>query len=37
MVYRADGKSDVTVTDCNIRFEKKPVVITKYQPKERKY
>ena len=37
MAYRADGKSDVTVTDCNIRFEKKPVVITKYQPKERKY
>ena len=37
MAFRADGKSDVGITYCDVKFEKKPVVITKYQPKERKY
>jgi succinate dehydrogenase / fumarate reductase flavoprotein subunit len=37
MAYRADGKRDVGITKCDISFDKKPVTITKFQPKERKY
>ncbi|MBM4422132.1 MAG: succinate dehydrogenase flavoprotein subunit [Chloroflexi bacterium] len=37
MAYRADDKRDAAVTRCDIRFENKPVTITKFQPKERKY
>jgi len=37
MAYRADGGNGVGVTEGTARFDKKPVVITKFQPKERKY
>ncbi len=36
MAYRADG-SGVGLTADGIRFDQKPVSITKFQPKERKY
>jgi succinate dehydrogenase / fumarate reductase flavoprotein subunit len=37
MAYRTDGQSGVSITHSESRFEKKPVTITKFQPKERKY
>ncbi|MEK7786533.1 MAG: succinate dehydrogenase/fumarate reductase flavoprotein subunit, partial [Chloroflexota bacterium] len=37
MAYRAMNGGAVGVTDGEIKFDKKPVVITKFQPKERKY
>lgn len=37
MAYRSDGTEPVVVTQGPARFDKKPVVITKFQPKERKY
>jgi succinate dehydrogenase / fumarate reductase, flavoprotein subunit len=37
MAYRADGGNGVGVTEGTARFDKKPVVITRFQPKERKY
>lgn len=37
MAYRADGDNGVNLTRGAAKFEKKPVVITKFQPKERKY
>ena len=37
MAYRTANGAAVGVTTGEIRFEKKPVVITKFQPKERKY
>jgi succinate dehydrogenase / fumarate reductase flavoprotein subunit len=37
MAYREDGQNGLSLTNGSARFEKKPVVITKFQPKERKY
>ncbi len=37
MAYRTMNGDAVGVTMGNIKFDKKPVVITKFQPKERKY
>jgi succinate dehydrogenase / fumarate reductase, flavoprotein subunit len=37
LAYRDDGRRNVALTGGNARFEKKPVVITKFEPKERKY
>ncbi|HLF01354.1 MAG TPA: FAD-binding protein, partial [Anaerolineales bacterium] len=37
LAYRADGQSGAGLTAGAARFDKKPVAITRFQPKERKY